>query len=70
MAWNHIKPFFVFEKERNMKLSFDHLVWFKHKLENAIQPLSEKGIHVIQGGRHESGGTYNTLSYFDLRYIV
>ncbi|WHZ00697.1 VOC family protein [Neobacillus sp. YX16] len=52
-----------------MKLSFDHLVWFKHKPENAIQPLSENGIQVIQGGRHESWGTYNTLSYFDFSYI-
>lgn len=52
-----------------MKFSFDHLVWFKHKPENAIQPLSEKGIHVVQGGRHESWGTYNSLSYFDLSYI-
>jgi hypothetical protein len=70
MAWNHIKPFFhLFGKGNNMKLSFDHLVWFKHKPENAIQPLSENGIHVVQGGRHESWGTYNTLSYFDLSYI-
>ncbi|WP_045516723.1 VOC family protein [Neobacillus niacini] len=52
-----------------MKFSFDHLVWFHHKPENAIQPLSEKGIHVLQGGRHESWGTYNSLSYFDLSYI-
>lgn len=52
-----------------MNFSFDHLVWFKHKPENAIQPLSEKGIHVVKGGRHESWGTYNTLSYFDLSYI-
>lgn len=70
MAWNPIKPFFhVFGKGSKMKLSFDHLVWFKHKPENAIQPLSENGIHVVQGGRHESWGTYNTLSYFDLSYI-
>lgn len=70
MAWNHIKPFFyVFGKGSNMKLSFDHLVWFKHKPENAKQPLSEQGIRVVHGGRHESWGTYNTLSYFDLSYI-
>jgi Glyoxalase-like domain len=70
MAWNLIKPFFyVFGKGSTMKFSFDHLVWFKHKPENAIQPLSENGIHVVQGGRHESWGTYNTLSYFDLSYI-
>lgn len=52
-----------------MKFSFDHLVWFTHKPENAIQPLSEIGIHVVQGGRHETWGTYNTLSYFGLSYI-
>jgi hypothetical protein len=57
------------ERGVNMKFSFDHLVWFHHKPENAIQPLTEKGIHVVQGGRHESWGTYNTLSYFDLSYI-
>lgn len=52
-----------------MNFIFDHLVWFHHKPENAIKPLIEKGIHVIKGGRHESWGTYNTLSYFDLSYI-
>lgn len=52
-----------------MKFSFDHLVWFHHKPEDVIQPLSEKGIHVVDGGRHESWGTYNTLSYFGLSYI-
>jgi len=52
-----------------MKLSFDHLVWFHHKPEDVIQPLSEKGIHVAHGGRHELWGTYNTLSYFGLSYI-
>jgi hypothetical protein len=52
-----------------MKFSFDHLVWFHHKPEDAIKPLSEKGIHVVHGGRHESWGTYNTLSYFGLSYI-
>ncbi|MEH7013621.1 VOC family protein [Neobacillus niacini] len=52
-----------------MNFSFDHLVWFQNKPENAINPLSETGIHVVQGGRHESWGTYNTLSYFGLSYI-
>ncbi|MFJ5760980.1 VOC family protein [Neobacillus sp. NPDC093182] len=52
-----------------MKFSFDHLVWFHHKPENAIPPLTEKGIHVAHGGRHEAWGTYNTLSYFGLSYI-
>jgi hypothetical protein len=52
-----------------MKLSFDHLVWFHHKPEDVIQPLTDQGIYVVHGGRHESWGTYNTLSYFDLSYI-
>jgi hypothetical protein len=52
-----------------MQFSFDHLVWFHHKPENAIRPLLEQGIHVIKGGRHETWGTYNTLSYFGLSYI-
>ncbi|MEE6450876.1 VOC family protein [Gottfriedia acidiceleris] len=52
-----------------MTLFFDHLVWFFKKPENAILPLKQKGIHVVKGGRHESWGTYNTLSYFGLSYI-
>ncbi|WHX98172.1 VOC family protein [Neobacillus sp. DY30] len=56
-------------KDENMNFSFDHLVWFNHNPENAIHSLSGQGIHVVQGGRHESWGTYNTLSYFGLSYI-
>ncbi|PEL14340.1 VOC family protein [Bacillus sp. AFS017336] len=52
-----------------MNLSFDHLVWFFKKPEEAILPLKQKGIHVANGGRHKSWGTYNTLSYFGLNYI-
>ncbi|QKE72340.1 VOC family protein [Arthrobacter citreus] len=52
-----------------MDLYFDHLVWFFKEPENAIIPLKQKGIHVAKGGRHESWGTYNTLSYFGLNYI-
>ncbi|MFP7300188.1 VOC family protein [Neobacillus niacini] len=52
-----------------MELAFDHLVCFHQKPENAIQPLADKGIHVVQGGRHEAWGTYNTLCYFGLSYI-
>ncbi|MDQ0970861.1 hypothetical protein QFZ31_000739 [Neobacillus niacini] len=52
-----------------MNFSFDHLVWFHHNPEKAIQPLSEKGVHVAHGGRHDTWGTYNTLSYFGLSYI-
>lgn len=52
-----------------MDLFFDHLVWFFKKPEKAILPLKQRGIHVVNGGRHESWGTYNTLTYFGLSYI-
>jgi hypothetical protein len=52
-----------------MKFSFDHLVWYFKKPEKAISPLKQKGIHTIQGGRHETWGTYNSLAYFGLSYI-
>ncbi|MFF3023794.1 VOC family protein [Gottfriedia sp. NPDC057948] len=52
-----------------MDLIFDHLVWFFKKPETAILPLKQRGIHVVKGGRHESWGTYNTLTYFGLSYI-
>lgn len=52
-----------------MDLFFDHLVWFFKKPEKAIFPLKQRGIHVVNGGRHESWGTYNTLTYFGLSYI-
>ena len=52
-----------------MNFTFDHLVWFYKNPEYAINPLSAKGIHAVKGGRHESWGTYNSLSYFDLSYI-
>ncbi|MEO2077161.1 MAG: VOC family protein [Bacillus sp. (in: firmicutes)] len=52
-----------------MSLSFDHLVIFLKKPEEALQTLSQIGIHAIHGGHHEKWGTYNTLSYFGLSYI-
>lgn len=52
-----------------MQFSFDHLVWFLKKPEDAIEPLKQLGIKVIPGGRHEKWGTYNTLSYFGLSYL-
>lgn len=52
-----------------MQFSFDHLVWFFKQPEKAILPLKQKGIQVIEGGRHETWGTYNTLTYFGLSYI-
>ncbi|MBS4216259.1 MULTISPECIES: VOC family protein [Neobacillus] len=52
-----------------MQLAFDHLVWFFKKPEEAIAPLEQVGLKVAPGGRHESWGTYNTLSYFGLSYL-
>ena len=52
-----------------MSFSFDHLVQFVEEPKKAIEILKEKGIHAVEGGKHESLGTYNTLSYFDLSYI-
>jgi hypothetical protein len=57
------------ERGAIMHFFFDHLVWFFKKPEKAISPLKERGIHVVNGGRHESWGTYNTLTYFGLSYI-
>ncbi|MDQ0201528.1 VOC family protein [Neobacillus ginsengisoli] len=52
-----------------MQFSFDHLVWFFKKPEEAIPLLKHRGIHGVIGGRHESWGTYNSLIYFGLSYI-
>lgn len=52
-----------------MQFAFDHLVFFSHHPKEAIQPLKQKGIHAVMGGRHDTWGTYNTLTYFDLSYI-
>ncbi|MFD1414881.1 VOC family protein [Oceanobacillus jeddahense] len=52
-----------------MRFNFDHLVHFTGSPEEAKDALSELGLHVVDGGKHENGGTYNTLSYFDLSYI-
>lgn len=52
-----------------MNFEFDHLVHFTSEPNKAIEVLEEKGIHAVEGGSHSRGGTYNTLSYFDLSYI-
>ncbi|MEH7374518.1 VOC family protein [Neobacillus drentensis] len=52
-----------------MQFSFDHLVWFLRKPEEALAPLENIGIHTVNGGRHKTWGTYNTLTYFGLSYI-
>jgi hypothetical protein len=52
-----------------MQFSFDHLVCFFKRPEEAITLLQKKGIHAVNGGRHEFWGTYNSLTYFGLSYI-
>ena len=52
-----------------MKLAFDHLVIFADKPEKAILPLKNIGIHAVNGGRHTTWGTYNSLAYFGLSYM-
>lgn len=52
-----------------MQFSFDHLVWFFKKPEKAIELLEQIRLKLVHGGRHESWGTYNTLSYFGLSYL-
>ncbi|MCF3944546.1 VOC family protein [Oceanobacillus alkalisoli] len=52
-----------------MTFKFDHLVHFVGSPEEARESLKQHGLHVVNGGRHEHGGTYNTLSYFDLSYL-
>lgn len=47
----------------------DHIVHFVDRPEVAMERLIEQGLHVVNGGRHEQWGTYNTLCYFDLTYI-
>lgn len=52
-----------------MTYMFDHVVHFTNEPEKLATKLAEQGIYTIEGGRHESLGTYNLLSYFDLSYI-
>ncbi|MDQ0272488.1 VOC family protein [Cytobacillus purgationiresistens] len=48
---------------------FDHLVHFVKDPLQTMKVLKDIGLHAVEGGRHESYGTYNSLSYFDLSYI-
>ncbi|EKN63715.1 hypothetical protein BABA_24275 [Neobacillus bataviensis LMG 21833] len=52
-----------------MSFSFDHLVFFSKKPEVAVPLLKQRGIHTVNGGRHQFWGTYNSLTYFGLSYI-
>lgn len=52
-----------------MTYQFDHIVHFVGYPEKAAEVLQSLGLHAVQGGRHETFGTYNALSYFGLSYI-
>ncbi|MEE6133211.1 VOC family protein [Priestia flexa] len=52
-----------------MDIYFDHLVHFSPDPHQAQRDMKAHGIQVIEGGQHESWGTYNTLAYFQLSYI-
>lgn len=52
-----------------MRFQFDHLVHFVDSPEEARDELKKLGLHAVDGGKHDQGGTYNALSYFDLSYI-
>lgn len=52
-----------------MTFKLDHIVHFVKSPEDAITSYQEMGLHAVEGGRHESLGTYNALSYFGLSYI-
>lgn len=50
-----------------MKLKFDHIIHYIKGIESIDFP--HQLIHAIQGGKHKKLGTYNQLSYIDLKYI-
>ena len=52
-----------------MSLQFDHIVHYVFEPKEMTKELSDVGIQNQYGGEHDKGGTYNTLSYFGLKYI-
>ncbi|MGD8190734.1 VOC family protein [Brevibacillus ginsengisoli] len=53
-----------------MPIAFDHLVHFiTASPQQAVNQMSQLGLHSVVGGRHENWGTINALSYFDISYI-
>lgn len=52
-----------------MSFQFDHLVHFVDSPEKTKEELKQLGLHAVDGGKHDNGGTYNALSYFGLSYI-
>lgn len=53
------------EEVRGLELKFDHIIHYVHQLNEADINFMK----VINGGKHETLGTYNKLSYTDLSYI-
>ncbi|MFJ8235734.1 VOC family protein [Ureibacillus sp. NPDC094379] len=52
-----------------MSLQFDHIVHYVFAPKDITRELSDVGIQNRYGGEHDKGGTFNTLSYFGLKYI-
>lgn len=52
-----------------MRFQFDHIVHFTQDPHTAAEKLNALKLHAVPGGRHESLGTFNALSYFGLSYI-
>lgn len=52
-----------------MTFQFDHFIHFVNSPEKALEAYSALDLHAVEGGRHESHGTFNALSYFGLSYV-
>lgn len=52
-----------------MTLYFDHIMHYVSDPLQVTRELHELGINNKFGGDHSRGGTFNTLSYFGLKYI-
>lgn len=52
-----------------MNYQFDHIIHYVASPEKTLETAKAFGLHAVEGGRHETRGTYNTLCYFDLSYI-
>jgi vacuolar-type H+-ATPase subunit F/Vma7 len=50
-------------------MKLDHIVHLVSDPKEVAAQLIAAGLHVVEGGRHPSWGTYNYLSYFGLSYL-
>ena len=50
-------------------MKFDHIVHYVINPSEALQTLKDQGVFGKLGGEHEKLGTYNTLVYFQLKYL-